>query len=118
MDLCEIYGKLVTAQKEPLSGVFVFSSCVEHVKETLDTSTGEVVGIGTYPVYSISNSDGSFAINLIKSKQYRIIIRPIGYDRVIIVPNDETANLWSLSGVSINEPVVTSTGDVVEDPQW
>jgi len=119
MDLCEVYGKLVNGRKEPLPGIFIFASCVEHAKEVLDTSTGEVLGVGTHPSYSLSDETGSFKIDLIKQKQYRIVIRPIGYDRVVIIPNDDTVNLWTLSGVSINNVITTSTGTtIIGDPNW
>jgi hypothetical protein len=119
MDLCEVYGSLVDAQKEPLPSVLVFASCVEHARETLDTSTGEIIGIGTLPIHTVTTSTGSFSLDLIKKKTYRIVIRPLGYDRIITVPDAESVNLWTLSGSNVNTIITTSTGStIVEDPNW
>jgi len=113
-NFCAITGSLVDGSLNPILGAAIYASPVVDSNIIYNTSTGYYKGLVSFPVRALSDVTGVFSINLVKNALFRIVIRYIGFDEVVLVPTTDTAVLWSLVG-SHTTTIPTSTGNVVVD---
>jgi hypothetical protein len=108
---CNVQGVVYDGASNLVSGALIYASPVNN-NIILDTSTGSYVGISRVPYRDVSGLDGSFYLPLIRNSLYRVVIKYICFDEVILVPDLESVNLFTLVG-SNSIVIPTSTGNVV-----
>jgi hypothetical protein len=121
-NFCIITGSVVDGSLTPISGAVIYASPIVESNVIFNTSSGYYKGLAAFPIRAISLADGSFSINLAKNALFRISIRYIGMDEVVLIPTTDTAVLWSLVGsketVVTTSTGTTSTGIPGDDAPW
>jgi hypothetical protein len=90
---CRVYGTILKPDGQPMIGTRIVANIT--VFPARINSTDFSMTQTKYITYT--NEIGYFYLDLVRSVNYRILIRDILYDSYITVPNAENALLWSLS---------------------
>ena len=117
MNTCNVTGSLQFMSGDPVPGSFIYISTPLNPLFII-TSTS-AVGISFQPQMYVTEDDGSFSMPLLCNGTFKVIIKDIGLRATFIVPNQDTADLFSLISQSSVSPLVdalvTSTGIVNGD---
>ena len=113
-EYCVVTGSIVDGGLTPIIGATIYADPIVDSNVIFSTSTGYYKGLAAFPLRAITDDAGAFSFNLVKNGMFRISIRYIGFDEVVLIPTTDTAVLWSLVG-SHASTVTTSTGNVVVD---
>ncbi len=105
MATCKIVGQVFTSRGEPLDGSRIYAT-PQEAPVVVTTSTGTQI-VTCNPIGVLSQLDGTFELDLLRNVTFTIVIKEAGLVGTILVPDQVTANLFTLLGT---QPIVTSTG--------
>lgn len=97
--ICYVTGTILDEQGDPFESVRVYARPTT-IPTLLETSSG-IVALTYSPQSTITDSNGYFRLQLIRSLLYNVIIKEIGLQDTITVPDDSSVNLFSLLGVTV-----------------
>lgn len=89
---CRVYGTILKPDGQPLIGSRVVANITQFPARI--NSTDYTMTQLKYTTYT--NEVGYFYLDLVRSVNYRILIRDILYDTYITVPDAENSLLWSI----------------------
>lgn len=92
---CDVTGLLCNVDGTPLAGAQVRAS-VESELDGLGGQLAGAVGVGSEIISSIAADDGTFCITLIQGAKVRLEIPDINLRKLVLVPNEATADFSTL----------------------
>lgn len=95
MNQCTVYGYVIDGSCSPVEGVVVTAS--PATIPAIIHGTDYAIHVGE--VSTITSSTGYFEFSLIQNVDFVISIYSLGFKERILVPEQITALLWSLTGV-------------------
>ena len=117
MNICNVTGSLKFMSGDPVPGSFIYVSTPLNPLFIVNGSSAS--GVSFQPQTYITADDGTFSMLLLCNATFKIIIKDIGLRAAFTVPNQDTADLFSLISQSPVSPLVnapiTSTGTVNGD---
>lgn len=111
MATCAVFGTITDASDVAIEGVII--QFVLANMPSVNATTG--AAIYQKPIECLTTSAGYFVANLTRNTDFVVIINSIGMKEKIHVPDENSVNLFTLTGhytVNPTPPVVpTSTGN-------
>ena len=108
MATCTLTGRLLFGDGTPYESAHIYA--IPYDTPSIIQGTGEV--IVPQPVSTMSTSTGDFILDLIRNVRFTINIPAIGFKKTIVVPDQTTEILWSLTDVfESGDPTPTDTGE-------
>ena len=95
MATCTLTGKLLFGNEAPYEGAHVYA--VPYDSPAIIQGTDEV--LAAQPVSTMSTSTGDFILDLIRNVRFTVNIPAIGFKKTIMVPDQTTEILWSLTDI-------------------
>ena len=108
---CIITGLLVDHNAEPIISGRVYAM-------PISSTVIDRYGIYVFPTEAHTTSTGSFSIELIRGMEFNIVIKEIGLAKTILIPDQESCELWSLIGVETQEEVAAELPPPGDDTWW
>lgn len=108
MATCTLTGKLLQGDDTPYEGAFIHA--IPFETPSIIQGTDEV--IVPQPITRMTTSTGDFSIDLIRNVRFTIKIPAIGFNKTILVPDQSTEILWSLTDIFVSgDTTPTDTGE-------
>lgn len=96
---CNIYGTILDSTGEAFESVRIYA-IPTTIPALISTSSG-LVAISYEPRSTVTDSSGYFTLALLRNLSFNITIKEIGLRDTITVPDSDSANLFSLLGLTI-----------------
>lgn len=96
---CNIYGTIIDSTGEAFEGIRIYA-IPTTIPAIIQTSTG-ITAVTYEPRSVVTDLDGYFTISLVRNLSFNITIKEIGLKDTIIVPDSDSADLFSLLGQTI-----------------
>lgn len=90
---CRIYGSIVEPNGNAFSKIPVTATIITYPNQINNTQDS----VATNPIVTFTDDAGNFYLDLIQNVTYYVSINDILFKQVIIVPEQESALLWSIS---------------------
>ena len=105
MATCKITGQVFTSRGEPLDGARIYVT--PQAAPVLVVTSSGTQAVTCNPIGVFSELDGTFEIDLLRNVSFTVVIKEVGLVETILVPDQDTANLFTLIS---EQPIQTSTG--------
>jgi len=94
---CKITGTLIDHNSDPIICGRVYAL---PISSTISSS----YGVYAFPTVVHTTSTGTFEIELIRGMQFNVIIKEIGMSKIILVPDQESCEIWPLINDNTENP--------------
>jgi len=108
-DECIVIGKIIYGNGNPVPSALIYA-----IPAGSPAISSSGYAVSPFPIQAYSKSDGSFEISLVRNATFILTISSIGYRQKILIPNQDSYNLFTLSNITMNNSPITTP----VNPEW
>ncbi len=108
---CNVTGTIIDYAGNPIEGVRIYA-IPTTIPAIVQTSTG-VLAMTTSTQETVTDINGYFRLGLLRNVSFNIVIKEIGLQNTVMIPNSESTDLFSLLGIQVQASSGPSNTDWV-----